>query len=370
MDHGKVLKRAWHILWSYRVLWVFGVILALTTFSGGGGGATGFSRDRDWGDRRWQDNYTIPDDFSLEFQEGIKKLTELFNEGIPADIRNTMITLGIFLACVSILILVVAIVARYVSETALIRMVDDYEETGEQSSFRQGLRKGWSRTALRLFLVDLLINIPAAVVIVISFVLVFSPLLLWNIGGVAAVVGTVSTIGLFFLLVFLVIIAVALLGLLKQFFRRAAALDGVGVVEAIRQGYAVVRRNLKDVGLMWLIMIGLRLGWLLLIVPIALLLVGAGALLGGLMALMVGALAGVFLQGGAPVIIAISVGVPIFIVVLIAPLVFLDGLWTTYVSSTWTLTYRELRALERLEQPSESELPEDQLLEPGSEETG
>ena len=37
MDHVKVLKRAWEILWRYRVLWVFGIILALTA----GGGTPG-----------------------------------------------------------------------------------------------------------------------------------------------------------------------------------------------------------------------------------------------------------------------------------------------------------------------------------------
>jgi len=30
MDHMKVLKRAWQILWHYRALWIFGIILALT----------------------------------------------------------------------------------------------------------------------------------------------------------------------------------------------------------------------------------------------------------------------------------------------------------------------------------------------------
>ena len=30
IDIGKILKRAWHILWNYKVLWIFGVLLALT----------------------------------------------------------------------------------------------------------------------------------------------------------------------------------------------------------------------------------------------------------------------------------------------------------------------------------------------------
>ena len=29
-DIKKILKRSWHILWNYRMLWVFGFILALT----------------------------------------------------------------------------------------------------------------------------------------------------------------------------------------------------------------------------------------------------------------------------------------------------------------------------------------------------
>ena len=36
IDFGKILKRAWHILWNYRILWIFGILLAITT--GGGGG--------------------------------------------------------------------------------------------------------------------------------------------------------------------------------------------------------------------------------------------------------------------------------------------------------------------------------------------
>ena len=28
IDIGKILKRAWHILWNYKVLWIFGILLA------------------------------------------------------------------------------------------------------------------------------------------------------------------------------------------------------------------------------------------------------------------------------------------------------------------------------------------------------
>ena len=44
---GKILKRSWHILWNYRVLWIFGILLALTTGgSGSGSSNSGGSNSR------------------------------------------------------------------------------------------------------------------------------------------------------------------------------------------------------------------------------------------------------------------------------------------------------------------------------------
>ena len=44
IDFGKILKRAWHILWNYRILWIFGILLAMTTGSGSGpNGSSGSS---------------------------------------------------------------------------------------------------------------------------------------------------------------------------------------------------------------------------------------------------------------------------------------------------------------------------------------
>jgi len=35
MDHFKIVKRAGNILWNYRMLWVFGIILALVASGSG-----------------------------------------------------------------------------------------------------------------------------------------------------------------------------------------------------------------------------------------------------------------------------------------------------------------------------------------------
>ena len=50
-------------------------------------------------------------------------------------------------------------------------------------------------------------------------------------------------------------------------------------------------------------------------------------------------------------------GLPIFILVVAVPWLFLGGLMEVFKSSVWTLTYRELRALESVE-PEPDQLPE------------
>ena len=348
MDHLKVLKRAWETTWRYRALWVFGIILALTTagsgFGGGGGG----------GDGRFQ--YKLNDEDLFRFQRG---------EILPPEVVSTLIAIGVGLACVTVILIIVAAIARYVAETALIRMVDDYEETGEQCSVRQGFRMGWSRTAWRLFLIKLLIGLPTALAFILLFALAAAPLLLWATKSKAlGIIGTVATIGLFFLILFLAIVVGAVLSLLRKFFWRACALEELGVIESIRQGFEVVRQHLKDVVIMWLIMIGVRIGWTvamiamtIVLLPAIILLIIVGGVLGGLPALLVGGVASLFFEGAVPWILAGVIGIPIFIMVVAVPWLFLGGLMEVFKSSTWTLTYRELRALQSV-QPELDQLPE------------
>jgi hypothetical protein len=313
MDHMKVLKRAWETVWRYRALWIFGIILALTTAGGltppgdGGGGGGGNGRVEPGGE-----------DF---------------------------------------------LVARFVSETALIRMVDDHEETGEQHSVRQGFRIGWSRTAWRMFLINLVVGLPTTLAFILLFLLALVPLLLWITGSTpAGVVGTVGSIGLFFAVLFLAIVVGTALSVLLHFFRRACALEQLGVLESIRAGFGLVRRHLVDVGVMWLIMAGLRIALMILAIPIFILLLPAtilliivGGVVGGIPALLVGGIASLFLEGAVPWILAAVIGIPIFALVLGVPWMFLGGLVEVFRSSVWTLTYRELHALEGLEADVEIE---------------
>ena len=303
MDHIKVLKRAWHIVWNYRMLWVFGIILALTTGGGGfnGGSNTGGGN---YGGNGGNGNFPPFDNFSWP--------------EVPSQMVTALIIAGIALVCLIIFLSIVATVARYVAETSLIRMVDQYEETGEKLSLRRGFRLGWSRTAWRLFLIDLLVSLPVTVVFILLFLLAFAPLLLWiTKSTVAGVIGTVATVGMFFLFLFLAIVVGVALRALMHFFRRACALADVGVIEALRQGFDLVMRHWQDVLIMWLIMIGVSIGWAIgmvvitiVLIPVIILLIVVGGVLGGIPALLVWGLSSLFLGGAMPYILAAIVGIP------------------------------------------------------------
>jgi hypothetical protein len=242
-------------------------------------------------------------------------------------------------------------------------MVDAAEETGERLGLRRGLRFGFSRTAWRLFLIDLLLFLVRALVLLVLLALALSPLLLWFTRSTPArVAGTVAAVGLFFLW-FLGTLAVgAVLSLLVQVMRRACAVDGLGVRASIRRGLATVKGNLKQTLVVWLVWMGVRLAWMLAavpamvaILPVTLAFILAGALIGGVPSAVVGGLLTPFLEGPFPWIVGGVVGLPLFILVMITPMLFLGGLVEVYKSGVWTLTYRELRAAEAPEPSAASE---------------
>lgn len=411
VNHTKVLQQAWYIVWRYRALRVFGVILALTTASwpvmslidrddnGGGGnlvyvlpnGATveipGHDGDRsdEGGDiilnyKHQADgkvgltkgdvviSYNPPDDLSVGVvamdQRGHLTLETLprwlSGQIVPwprPGVLRALIALGIGLASAIVILFIVSRIAHYVAGTALIRMVNEYGETGKRRSMRQGFRMGWSRSAWRLFLIDLAIDVPVALALTLLFLVALVPLLLWTVGNtVPGVIGTLSTIILFWLAILSALVVVAAISPLKRVFRRACALEGLGANKAIRQGYAVVRDNWRGVGFTWLIAVGLRIAWAIVVIPITLVLLIVSVILSGALALLVGGLAGLAFEGATPWVLAVVVGVPVFLLVLATPLAFLGGLLEVLLSSTWTLTYRQLRGLENLSRKPQPEL--------------
>ncbi len=371
MDYSKVLKQAWKNVISYRALWIFGVLLALTTASGGASGTipsqsawktdgeqpglmgTGITLDRQPGESWGEVLREAFGEARTEFQSGIteanRELSTALKSELGLDWQVDILKFLTVLLWIVVIFYLVGKVIRYMSETALIKMVDDQEQTGEQRRGREGFRMGWSRTSWRLFLIDLVIDIPTAIVFLILFALVFAPLLLWGLG--ISEIGWLSvafTSGLFFLFIFLAIVAGQVIGLLKQFARRACALEDTGVFASVGRGFKLLRGNIKESGLVWLILVGVNIGYPIVVGIFAVLLMAVAVLIGGGIGLLSGLTANA-LGAAQPILTGFSVGIPLFLLVMILPLLLLDGLKMVFVSSTWTLTYRELRAIAGLE---------------------
>ncbi|MDF1514633.1 MAG: hypothetical protein P1S60_12560 [Anaerolineae bacterium] len=349
MDHVKILKRAWAILWQYRVLWIFGIILALTTASGSSGSNTSvYNLNRDDFNNNGG-NFLPPENLPEEVERFFRGFETSPNWQLVGTVTGMIIALVIALICIMLVLGVIATIAKHVANTALIKLVNDYEETGEKRTFREGFKMGWSKAAVRLFLINLTAAVPIFIVIIVLAALVLAPLLLWTSGNTTTgVIGTITAIGLgFLLIIFLIALGVAV-SILLHFVRRASVLEDLGVIDAYKRGFSLLRENLGPILLMWLIMLGIQLGLALVVIPIAVIAVIVSAVFSGLFFLIVWGIASLFLSGAAMWITAGLLTAPVFILVLSIPLAFVGGLIKVYESTVWTLSFREITALKTL----------------------
>lgn len=316
MRYTEIIKRAWTITWRYRVLWIFGILLALTgSGSGGGGGGGGGSNvSSGWG--------------GMGPWPGMPELSR-----IPPATWAAIIALC---CCILLVFLIVAVVVNYVARTALYRSVNQIEETQAAPTWREGFRLGWSYRAFRLWLLDLIIGIPAAVVAIVLLALGASPLLLLLVDSpVAKGIGIALTVAIELLLLLVILLGAIALSVLGQFWSREVALADRSIGEALASGYAMVRRRLSHVAGMWLLMFGIGLGFAIVVIPVLLVLLAVGGAVGGGLGYAMYAL-----SDSVP--LAIALGLPVFLVITVIPMTLIQGIYQVFESSVWTLTYREV----------------------------
>lgn len=359
IDIGRILKRSWQILWNYRILWVFGILLALTTggsSSGNGGGSSRVSPNNTGG-------------FPGVLPEGtppwVRQFTQWFMQDVeplfthPEQHVGTIVMIGVVIFFIILLLSALAALVRYPSETAVIRMVDEYEHSGSKLNFRQGWKLGWTRRAFRLWLIDLVLAIPVLIFVLliaaVGLIVYFSVSSTFQVTNAA---GVVAAIGLGFLSIFFIIVVTVFLNLLRNFFARAAALDDLGVRASLRQGWAMFKRNWKSAGLMWLVMVGIGIGagiagliLFFLLIPTYLIMLVPAALAAILPALIAFGVTSIFSSSPLAWVIALLAAIPFFFTILFAPLFLISGWYKIYESNIWTLTYHEIKALENLAAP-------------------
>jgi hypothetical protein len=187
-----------------------------------------------------------------------------------------------------------------------------------------------------LFLTDLTIGLVLVFGVLVLLALAASPLLLLLINAdVVRMIAVGVAILLILPAILFIIVAVLTLSLVMPYIQRRVVLGRQGVVASVRQGLKLVRGSLHDTGLMWLLLVAIGFVWGIVKIPVVIVLVVVASLMGGVPA-------GLVYLVSHSWVAAVVVGLPLFLLVLVPVMSFVEGLFQVYHSSAWTLAYRQV----------------------------
>jgi hypothetical protein len=265
---------------------------------------------------------------------------------------GTVIGIIIAVFCLVLLLALVGVVISTVSRTALLGMVHQITRT-EAVTVRDGFRFGGPKRLAALS-GGVGHRHPVFIITLVLILLAMSPLLLLLINDSAGAIagGVVLTIIAVLLMIVVLMIIGAIVAPIQEISWRRAVLDGQGVIASVGDSLGIIRRNLKDVIIVVLLMMGVGLLWvfvfLLTVLPLSLL---AAGVVGGLPAGLVYLISNSWL--GAAV-----AGIPLAVIAMVLVISFGTGLFYVYQSTFWTLAYLELKKPEDVDLPTEAGLPE------------
>ena len=354
-DIGTKIKRAWNTLWNYKVLWIFVLLMVLTGAGGGGGGGGGGGSS--WSNPSMRENFNFDTDhMSASAPAWLQEFGTWMENDIlplftPDRMLNTIIWMIVIIFAISLVIGLLCALVRYPAETSVMRMVDDYEESGKKVKFKEGWRLGWNHRAFRLWLIDLIIGAPAfAVFAGLAIGVAALVINMTNTGQFNQVPGVIGLLILAGFLFFVLAIVMIFVGLWRQFISRAIAIDDAGVGEAFKKGWAMLAHNFKNSFLAWLVMLGMGIGFgiacvlaVFILIPVFAVLAIPGTIVGAIPGAIAYGISSIFASGPVVWMIAGLVFVSFFFLVVFSPASLLNGLYLLFESSIWTQTYREMK---------------------------
>jgi len=299
MDFGEVLGKAWRIIWKHKVLWIFGIFAGCGSGSGGGGGGGG-SGWRQGGDAQ------------QPFTPGtISEIERFFASAVDWIGNNLWIVVLVVL--VVLILVVLSIFLGTIGRIALIRGTFKADGGAEKLPFGELFRE--SRPYFwRVFLLSLLLGV--------ALMAIFVPLALF--GALTAGVGFLCMLPLICVLVPLVWVA----SIVIQQANAAMVIEDLSMMDGVRRGWQVVKKNVGPVLLIWLItaVIGFVAG-IVIALPILITVIPAG-------------IAFATSKGELPTTALIVAG--LCFVLYLPVLLVAQGILTAYVESVWALTFMRL----------------------------
>ena len=294
MDISAIFKRAWEITWKHKGLWVLGILANCS--SGGSQGSSNVSR--------------IP-----EYRTGGGEFPQIEHwlQSIPEE---TWIAFGIAVVCGMLLLALGFWVLAAIGNGGLIagfQMAETGETVTLASAFQQGINYFW-----KLLVIQLILGL-ASLVVFVPVIFGGALLSILTLG-----VGLICLIPLICLLIPLGI-ALSIYTLLTQI---ALIVEELDIVAAFQRAWEVFRSNLGQVVVMGLILgIGGFVVGLILAIPF--ILMALPFITGLIVGTKTSSIAGIS---------ATLIGILFYLPVLLLA----SGIMRTFITGSWTLTYRSL----------------------------
>ncbi len=302
MDFGKILTKAWQIIWNNKVLWIFGVLASCGSGAqGGGGGGSNYSFDN-------ESSGQLPPALQDFFQNMDRNVNQISEETIA------LFVIGLF--CV---ICIISIIAMFLSVYGRVGLMKGTQaaDGGASLTFRS-ITELVGPFYWRAFGLNLLLGLAVFLVSLVIGVVAF---------GLAIVTLGVGLICLIPLLCLLLPLGVVYY-VFTQLANNALVLEDLNIGDALSRAWEVMRSRAGDIAVMAIILfvgniiasIVFAIPFILLFVPAFLALMGDSAQAAN-NALTLG-------------IVGICVAIPLGLVV--------SGIVRSYIEGAWTLTFLQV----------------------------
>jgi len=299
MNYRQLVRRPFDIVLRRPYLWLLGLLA---------GGATTFNYSGGGGSYRNSTTYTGPSNATVQ------------------TFWNNNWEWLVAIAAIAAVIFVVMFILGSIATGGIIRAAVEHDEGRDYrlgTAWRAGYATFWRIAGLRLATFVLAIA-PAVFIgaLVGAAVAMSGPFVPGAVlfGLLAAGVGVAS---IFFWIA---------LGIAYEFAQRLIVLEGVGVFDAIAEGFRMIPRHGKEVALGWLILIAISIVAGIAMVPIVIAIAIPAGIVG---------FSGWLAAGTTGAIVTGSVAAVFFVGVLLP----VGGAYSAYSSVYWTLLFRSVRAM-------------------------
>ncbi|MBN2015444.1 hypothetical protein JW766_01290 [Candidatus Dojkabacteria bacterium] len=243
VDYFKLIKESAEFAWKYKVLWVFGFILAFLSGSGGNSNSSSYN---------FEDRSDVS--FGGRYDETFDTIGEKFDEFTQSP--SFWITISLIILVIIGVVLIFTVISWYLRRVAKLALMNSvkYDENGEEEKIK--LKSLWTETHSRLItflLYDLIWFAIFFPVVIISVGMAFLGL----IGGPGGFVIALCCITFPLLFIFAIFVS----GIRETGERFLAYKEDMQPFEAIKKSWDIFTRNFGKYFLAWLAMLLPGCGW-------------------------------------------------------------------------------------------------------------